>query len=98
METRYTAFVHLLGPQNPANNSPIWGQKDSEPCHGFYPTAVWREGEIIRDQVSFEVAADAPLGVHELSVGFYTWPDFQRLAVGDADSFVLGEITVGPGS
>ena len=98
METRYTAFVHLLGPPNVEDGSPIWGQKDSEPCHGFYPTAVWREGEIIRDQISFAVAADTPPGVYELSVGFYTWPDFQRLPVGEDDSFVLREITVSGGS
>ena len=97
METRYTAFVHLLGPQNPQTGSPIWGQKDNEPCHGFYPTAVWREGEIIRDEVSFEVAADAPPGSYDLAVGFYTWPDFQRLPVGETDSFILRQIRVRAG-
>jgi hypothetical protein len=98
METRYTNFVHLLGPQNPTSGSPIWGQKDNEPCLGYYPTAVWREGEIIRDQISFTVAEDAPPGIYELSVGFYTWPDFQRLPVGESDSFVLQEIAVRDGS
>jgi 4-amino-4-deoxy-L-arabinose transferase-like glycosyltransferase len=97
METRYTAFVHLLGPQNPQTGSPIWGQKDKEPCHGFYPTAVWRDGEIIRDEVSFEVAADAPPGSYDLAVGFYTWPDFQRLPVGEADSLTLRQIRVRAG-
>ena len=96
METRYTAFVHLLGQENPQTGSPIWGQKDSEPCHGFYPTAVWREGEIIRDEITFEVAADAPPGLYDLSVGFYTWPDFQRLATADGDSFPLQQIEVRP--
>ena len=96
METRYTAFVHLLGQENPQTGSPIWGQKDSEPCHGFYPTAVWREGEIIRDEITFEVAADAPPGLFDLSVGFYTWPDFQRLATADGDSFPLQQIEVRP--
>ncbi len=93
-DTRYTAFVHLLGEENPANGSPLWGQKDSEPCHGFYPTAVWREGEIIRDEITVDVAADAPPGLYDLTVGFYTWPDFQRLASGDSDVTRLQQLTI----
>jgi hypothetical protein len=96
METRHTAFVHLLGDENPATANPLWGQKDGEPCHGFYPTAVWRKGEVIRDEITFEVAADAPPGTYDLAVGFYTWPDFQRLPVGDVDSFTLQQIEVRP--
>lgn len=93
-DIRYTAFIHLLGPTNPAGGSPIWGQQDSEPCKGYYPTAVWRAGEIIRDDMVIEVAADAPPGNYELTTGFYTWPDFQRLPVGDADVFTLQTIIV----
>ncbi len=94
MEARYTAFVHLLGEENPAGGGPLWGQKDAEPCAGFYPTAVWRAGEIIRDEISFDVAADAPPGTYDLAAGFYTWPDFQRLPVGEGDTTLLGQIEV----
>jgi hypothetical protein len=95
MDTRYTAFVHLLGEQNPATGNPLWGQKDSEPCTGFYPTAVWQEGEVIRDEIKLDIAPDLPPGTYDLAVGLYTWPDFQRLPVGEADSLLLQQITVG---
>ena len=94
METRYTAFVHLLGEENPSTGNPLWGQKDSEPCQGFYPTAVWREGEIIRDEIKFDVSPDAPPGRYELAVGFYTWPDFRRLPIADMDSIILQDIVI----
>jgi 4-amino-4-deoxy-L-arabinose transferase-like glycosyltransferase len=93
-DTRYTAFVHLLGPTNPANGTPIWGQQDSEPCKGYYPTAVWRAGEIIRDDMVIEVGADTPPGSYELTTGLYTWPDFERLPIGDSDVFTLQTIPV----
>jgi len=96
IDTRYTVFVHLLGEENPATGSPLWGQKDSEPCLGFYPTAVWREGEIIRDEVNFTVAADAPPGMYDLAVGLYTWPDFTRLRVGEDDTYMLAQIAIRP--
>lgn len=94
MDTRYTAFVHLLGPQNPQTGNPIWGQKDSEPCEGFYPTAVWREGEVIRDDINFALDPSTPPGSYTIAVGFYTWPDFKRLPVEDMDFVALQEIEV----
>lgn len=95
METRYTAFVHLIGEENPATGNPLWGQSDSEPCLGFYPTAVWREGEIIRDEINLDVSPDAQPGRYKLAVGFYTWPDIQRLPIADMDSYTLQEIAIG---
>ena len=95
METRYTGFVHLLGEENPSTGNRLWEQKDSEPCQGFYPTTVWREGEIIRDVIILDVSPDAPPGRYELAVGFYTWPDIRRLPIANMDSFILQEIVVG---
>lgn len=95
MDTRYTAFVHLLGEEvNPANGNNLWAQQDNEPCKGYYPTAVWQEGEIIRDDIILDIPADAPPGAYDLSIGFYTWPEFQRLPVGTADTFTLQSIDV----
>ncbi len=94
LDTRYTAFIHLLGPTNAATGTPLWGQQDSEPCKGFYPTAVWRPGEIIRDEIVLDVFPDAPPGTYELAAGFYTWSDFQRLSVGDDDAVTLGTVTI----
>jgi len=96
MDTRYTAFVHLLGPENPATGNPIWAQKDSEPCLGFYPTAVWRPGEIIREAITLDLPAETPPGSYDLSLGFYTWPDFQRLPVGEGDAYRLQSVEVAP--
>lgn len=71
VDRRYTAFVHLLGPRNPATDSPLWAQDDIEPCQGFYPTTSWREGEVIVDQFALTIPPDAPTGEYELTTGFY---------------------------
>ena len=95
---RWRRAIRLCAPAGrgkPGQRAAPVGAEDSEPCHGFYPTAVWREGEIIRDEIQLRRGRPMrPPGVYDLAVGFYTWPDFQRLSVGDTDSFVLRQITV----
>ncbi|MGD2164774.1 MAG: glycosyltransferase family 39 protein, partial [Anaerolineae bacterium] len=81
MDKRHTAFVHLLGPTNPATGQPLWGQSDSEPCHGFYPTTSWHEGEILIDRVTVPIDGTAPSGTYTLSTGFYDVWTRQRLTL-----------------
>jgi hypothetical protein len=101
METRYTAFVHLLGPENPATDSPLWSQNDSEPCHGFYPTTSWHRGEVVLDRIKVRIPDDAPAGTYRLGTGFYDVVTQERLPVASEDAptehdvLILKEITIG---
>jgi len=86
MNRRYTAFVHLLGPHNPALDSPLWAQDDHEPGHATYTTDRWFPGEIIMDTFYFQVPTDAPPGAYTLSTGFYDLETLKRLPRSDATS------------
>lgn len=86
METRYTAFVHLLGPDNPATGTPLWAQNDSEPCYGFYPTTSWHAGEVLIDRIDVRVPDDAPAGTYRLGTGFYDTVTQERLPVVSEDA------------
>ena len=86
METRYTAFVHLLGPDNPATGTPLWAQNDSEPCYGFYPTTSWHAGEVLIDRIDVRIPDDAPAGTYRLGTGFYDTVTQQRLPVVSEDA------------
>jgi len=103
METRYTAFVHLLGPENPATGSPLWAQNDSEPCHGFYATTSWHRGEVLLDRIELPVPDDAPAGTYRLGTGFYDVVTQERLPVASEDAptehdvLRLGEIRIREG-
>ncbi len=81
----YTVSTQLLGPYNPATNGPLWAQDDSEPCRRFYPTSIWDEGEIIRDQYTLSIPAETPPGDYALIMGFYDWHTLQRLPVRRAE-------------
>jgi 4-amino-4-deoxy-L-arabinose transferase-like glycosyltransferase len=88
VDTDYTAFVHLLGPPNPAAGSPMWGQVDAEPCAYCYPTSHWETGEWVIDHLEIAIPDDAPAGVYDLVMGFYEWPTLNRLPV----SQVVGQV------
>jgi hypothetical protein len=84
MGQRYTVFLHLMGPENPATGSRLWAQDDSEPCRGFYPTTSWHVGEILVDRVELVVPPDAPADDYELAMGFYEVWTGERLQVTEA--------------
>jgi len=89
MDEDYTAFAHLLGPQNPATGSSLWGQDDSEPCRRSYPTSTWVPGEIVRDEFAIPIPLEAPAGDYEVRAGFYLLETLSRLpAVDDAGQAV----------
>lgn len=97
MGTSYTVFTHLLDQDNR-----IWGQKDSIPRDGTYPTTSWVAGEVIVDEYEIVVNPEAPPGHYLLEVGMYNAaaPTLPRLPVLDSigqttgDRILLGEVTV----
>ena len=100
MEQRYTAFVHLLGPTDPATGSPLRAQSDSEPCAGFYPTTSWHAGEMLMDRIELHVPEDARGGTYSLGTGFYDIWTGERLPLAsltaptDNDSLILTDIEI----
>ena len=79
MFTSYTVFVHLLD-----NAQRIWGQRDSLPGEGAWPTTSWVEGEVLADHYTFRVGQNALPGEYRLEVGMYDATTGERLAVVDA--------------
>ncbi len=91
---RYTAFVHLLGPQNPATGSPLWAQDDHEPGHATYTTDRWFPGEIIMDAFSLQIPTDAPAGDYTLVTGFYEQGTLERLPRSDTTGDIATIATI----
>jgi len=94
METDYTVFVHLLGP-----DGQIWAQRDATPDNGAYPTSRWRLGEMVADPARVALPPDLPDSPLEVVVGMYRPDTGQRLPVLDGqgqpvdDKVVLGQAT-----
>jgi len=85
LEQSYKVFVHLLGEAyNPATGNRLWGQQDSVPGHGAYPTTGWAVGEVVADHYTVTLQADAPPGDYILEIGLYEATTGERLPVLDA--------------
>ena len=92
VERDLTVFTHLLSQAyNPRTQGPVWGQHDSAPADGGYPTTQWLTGQVIVDRHIIPIDAGAPPGVYQIEVGMYTWEDGQRLPVRSADGQDLGD-------
>lgn len=94
----YTVFVHLLGTQfNPAHipPNPLWGQVDSIPVGGDYPTTAWRPNETVADAYRVPIETSAPAGEYQIEVGMYDPATGQRLALsGGDDSIILAKVGI----
>jgi 4-amino-4-deoxy-L-arabinose transferase-like glycosyltransferase len=101
MDSDYTVFTHLLGPENPTTGGTAWGQSDSEPCRRSYPTSSWTTGEIVRDQFAIGIADDAPPGDYQIEAGLYLLATMTRLPATNSeghrlldDAALLGTVEV----
>lgn len=81
----YTVFVHALD-----ETEQRWGQQDTQPKSGEYPTSHWQVGEIIEDCYELHIAADGPPGGYHLILGLYDWQTGDRMRVGDDNKVVIG--------
>jgi hypothetical protein len=83
VDTDYTVFVHILD-----QDGNTVAQQDSPPAGGAYPTGLWDEGEIIRDEILLPVGELEP-GMYEVVVGMYDFESGQRLGVEDSVDSVI---------
>lgn len=84
----YTVFIQLLD----AGQVQVAGA-DAPPVNNFYPTSLWRAGDLIDDAHLLDLPADLPSGDYTIRVGFYdpaTGARLSRLDNGgdSADLFV----------
>lgn len=79
MESSYTVFVHLLGPEGG-----VVAQHDGIPAGGGYPTPLWMEGEVVADPHILDLPAGLPPGSYTLEVGMYIQETGERLPVPDS--------------
>jgi 4-amino-4-deoxy-L-arabinose transferase-like glycosyltransferase len=86
MSTNYKVFTHLID-----EDKHIWGQQDSVPGQGRYPTTGWLEGEVIVDEYEIPVEPDAPPGEYILEIGMYDALTLQRLPAFDRKGERLSE-------
>ena len=66
MQYDYTVFAQVRGDGNQ-----VWGQHDSWPGAGFYPTTSCKPGDIIEDIHPIDIALNTPQGVYDLQIGLY---------------------------
>ncbi len=94
MERDYTVFTHLVDEEGR-----IWGQDDTEPLRGGYPTSFWDVGEIVKDEYELIVKEGTPAGEYLLEVGMYLLSTGERLPLLEegkvvGDRILLREVTV----
>jgi hypothetical protein len=78
LNSDYTSFVHV------GANSVV-AQHDGQPCQGLFPTSHWRAGDLVRDSFAITIPAEVAAGNYPLAVGWYTFPDFVRQPLLEAD-------------
>ncbi|HEX7593341.1 MAG TPA: hypothetical protein VF429_04145, partial [Anaerolineae bacterium] len=81
----YTVFVHLLGPVNPATQSPVWAQDDARPGRASFPTPRWRAGEVVIDEYRLVVPPGIPSGNYQIEFGMYILETGARVRMIDAN-------------
>ncbi len=61
-----TRFVQFIGP-----DGQIYGQNDSAPDRGHYPTPLWQPGEVVVETVNLPLLPNRPAGDYTLHIGLY---------------------------
>jgi hypothetical protein len=96
MNTSYTVFVHVVGP-----DGVIRGQWDSVPGDDTLPTTGWVKDEVITDEYLVPMDEDAPPWQYTILVGMYDPMTGERLQVTSGvgkttDSILLYSIQIEP--
>lgn len=88
-ENDFTVFTHFID-----GADVLYGQHDSPPNEGLYPTYLWAKGEIIKDQHMIVVDPETPPGSYQFAVGMYSPHTLLRLPIIESSgaAFVDGRI------
>ncbi|HID62307.1 MAG TPA: hypothetical protein EYP49_06150 [Anaerolineae bacterium] len=90
VENDYTVFVHLVD-----QGGKLWGQSDSVPMKGMYPTSAWLPGQLVEDRHVIQVDPAVPSGSYRVLVGLYNPATLERLeAVGPEGALPEGTMTL----
>ncbi|MGB3905627.1 MAG: glycosyltransferase family 39 protein [Anaerolineae bacterium] len=89
IEQDYTVFVHLTD-----DTGRMWGESDSQPEKGFYPTSYWDVGGVIRDEHEVMVDSGAPPGIYGVEVGMYLLGTGERLPYTDQEGRATGDALI----
>jgi len=79
----YSSYVHLVDERGQGIT-----QSDQQPGGHYYPTSLWRPGEVLRDRHRLTIPQDGTPGVYRLVVGMYRYPSLEPLG-GPADVGLL---------
>jgi hypothetical protein len=71
----YLVFVHVVDP----STGEIVSQVDRIPLDGLRPTAGWRPGEVLRDEIPLPLPADLAAGEYVINIGMYDPDSSERL-------------------
>ncbi|MCS7001231.1 MAG: glycosyltransferase family 39 protein [Dehalococcoidia bacterium] len=85
----WTVFTHLIHDAEP---TALYGQRDSQPVFGAYPTTQWQAGETIKDWYGVPIATTAPAGGYRIAVGLYRRDTGERLPVTSAPVAPIDQI------
>ncbi|MFB0537063.1 MAG: 6-pyruvoyl-tetrahydropterin synthase-related protein [Anaerolineae bacterium] len=86
MENDYTVFVHLVD-----QRGKLWGQGDSVPMRGMYPTSAWLPGQLVEDRHVIQIDSIVPPGSYRMLVGMYDPVTLERLQAVGPEGPVLSE-------
>ncbi len=86
MTEDYTVFVQALGP-----DGRLYGQDDTWPVAGTFPTSQWLPGERVEDVHRLTLRADAPPGRYRVIAGWYLLATMARLPVRDERGNDVGD-------
>jgi hypothetical protein len=83
IEPNYSSYVHLVDEAGRGIT-----QSDHQAGGDYYPTSLWRPGEVLRDSHLLSLPADVEPGVYRLIAGMYRYPSLEPLG-GPADIGLL---------
>jgi len=83
IEHDYSSYVHLVDDAGRGIT-----QSDHQLGGDYYPTSLWRPGEVLRDSHVLTIPQDAGSGVYRLLAGMYQYPSMEPLG-GPADIGLL---------
>ena len=88
LDEDYSVFVHLR------RGDQMVAQSDSYPSQGYYPTHLWRPGDVVADDHHLAASVNEGEG-YSLTIGLYLLQTMERLQVLDgSDAVVADAVTI----